>query len=203
MAAEDKQIPAQSRLFLDANRKLGGFGRERFIAESADNREIMGYAQIWRAPWTPPGCLSTLFYVAPEHRGKGVGTALLTHLLQWAKSQQADTVMSELKDWVPHTLDFAVRHGFTLDAHIYELHLDVGSIDASEGSAGLSSLEQSGIATALKLLSIEAVKKLGAHTLSTETEAKNSPMQAVNRKLRFAPGKGHYRVILHLHSSGE
>ncbi|QRG68412.1 GNAT family N-acetyltransferase [Brevibacillus choshinensis] len=299
LAAKDKQIPAQSRLFLDENQQLGGFGRERIVAESADTGESIGYAQIWRAPWTPPGCLATLFYVAPAHRGQGVGTALLTHLLAWAKQKQADTVMSELKDWVPHSLDFALKQGFALDAHIFELHLDVNAFDESAGEAALSSLKQrgitfctlgdiaaareqaeeklyrlyaqtlrdnpghvgelpdldewrreafpshafdpelvfiaadgerfvgvttvfhtdqpgikytdytgvdqnyrgQGIATALKLLSIQSAKKRGAHTLSTETEAKNSPMQAVNRKLGYVPGKGHYRVVKHLHAT--
>ncbi|MED4782767.1 GNAT family N-acetyltransferase [Brevibacillus choshinensis] len=296
LAAEDKQIPAQSRLFLEVNQQLGGFGRERIVAESTETKAVIGYAQIWRAPWTPPGCLSSLFYVEPEHRGQGVGTALLSHLIQWAKQQQADIVMSELKDWIPHSLAFIAKHDFTVDAHVFELHVDLDTFDAPEMEVMLSSLEQSGItfftladlspiqeqsmeklyhlyaetlkdnpghvgellkldewrreafpqdscdpelvfiaadgerfigvttvfhtdqpsikytdytgvaqdyrgrgiARALKLLSIHAAKKLGARTLSTETEAKNSPMQAVNRKLGYVSGKGHYRIIKRL-----
>lgn len=301
LAAEDKQIPAQSRLFLDTDNRLGGFGRERIVAECTKTKAMIGYAQIWRAPWTPPGCLSSLFYVEPEHRGQGVGTALLSHLIQWAKQQQADIVMSELKDWISHSLAFVSRHGFTVDAHVFELHLDLDTFDASEEEEIRSSLEQCGItfctladlspiqeqsleklyhlyaetirdnpghvgdlpeldewrreafpqdscdpelvfiaadgyrfvgvttvfhtdqptvkytdytgvvtdyrgrgiARALKLLSIHSVKKLGARTLSTETEAKNPPMQAVNRKLGYVPGKGHYRVVKHLQARSE
>lgn len=55
-----------------------------------------------------------------------------------------------------------------------------------------------GIAMALKLRTIAAATAAGAHTMSTETEAKNGPMQAVNRKLGYMPGQGAYRIIKQL-----
>lgn len=290
---EDRQIPARSQLFKDDTGALAGFGRERYVAECARTREIIGYAAVWRTPWTPPGTLSSEFYVDTEHRQQGIGAGLLTRVMDWATEHQANLLMSEIKDWIPESLPFASKRGFQVDAHVYELRLDLEGASPADSNdflnllcdSGLSfftlaeaSLPQEdalrklyelyletlrdnpghvgglpdfsewqqeafpddrtspelvflaadgdhfvgvttlflteepgvlytdytgvqqryrgrGIARALKLLSFREAKKRGAHTMSTETEAKNDPMQAVNQKLGYIPGKGHYRII--------
>ncbi|WP_053368045.1 GNAT family N-acetyltransferase [Bacillus sp. FJAT-27245] len=52
-----------------------------------------------------------------------------------------------------------------------------------------------GIAKALKLLSIHAALKEGAHTMTTDSEETNAPIQSINRSLGYLPGKGHYRIV--------
>lgn len=296
---EDRQIPARSRLFQDDAGALAGFGRERYVAACTTTQEIIGYAAVWRTPWTVPGALSSEFYVDEQHRQQGIGAALLTRVIDWAREHQAKQLMSEVKDWISETIPFVSKHGFYVDAHVYELRLDLNAaLDAdsrniqdaisSLGDSGLSffplakaSLPQEealrklyalyletlrdnpghvdglpdfsewqqdafpsdrtsaelvfiaadgddfigvttlyhtdepgvlytdytgvqqeyrgrGIAQALKLLSFHEAKRLGAHTMSTEMEAKNKPMQAVNQKLGYVPGKGHYRIIKEL-----
>ncbi|CAM3285635.1 GNAT family N-acetyltransferase [Brevibacillus invocatus] len=290
---EDRQIPARSRLFKDETGALAGFGRERYVAECARTREIIGYAAVWRAPWTPPGALSSEFYVDAEHRQKGIGAGLLTRVIDWATEHQADLLMAEIKDWITESLPFASKRGFQVDAHVYELRLNLEVAIHADSNDFLSSLcdrgfsfftlaeaslsqEEAlkklyelyletlrdnpghvgglpdfsewqqeaypddrtspelvfiaadgdhfvgvttlfltdepgvlytdytgvlqgyrgiGIARVLKLLSFREAKKRGAHTMATETEAKNGPMQAVNQRLGYLPGKGHYRII--------
>lgn len=55
-----------------------------------------------------------------------------------------------------------------------------------------------GIAKALKLLSINAAIQEGAHTMTTDSEENNGPMQHINRSLGYVPGKGHYRILKQL-----
>jgi len=52
-----------------------------------------------------------------------------------------------------------------------------------------------GIARALKLLSIHVAMIEGAHTMTTDSEKDNAPMQDLNRSLGYVPGKGHYRIV--------
>lgn len=55
-----------------------------------------------------------------------------------------------------------------------------------------------GIAKALKLISITTAINKGAHTMTTDSEENNAPMQNINRSLGYVPGKGHYRIIKQL-----
>lgn len=55
-----------------------------------------------------------------------------------------------------------------------------------------------GIAKALKVLAIKAAKAEGVHTITTDAEEKNQPMQQMNRSFGFVPGQGHYRVVKQL-----
>lgn len=290
LEAEDRNIPTRNSLRVDENGLLAGFGRERVAAVDETGR-VIGYGAAWRAPWGAPGRMSSLFCVHPDLRRQGVGGALVAHLEGWARQNGTAVLMSELKDWVPDSLPFSERRGFTQDAHVFELHLNLsqfsgkafaGVIDdvkaggirfltladapgeeteqklcqlyretladnpgqvgglpgfaawreealpksrtrpdwvfiAADGDrfVGVSTLFSTdspdllytdytgvarshrgrGIALALKLLSIDAARAAGAQSMYTETEAKNGPMQAVNRKLGYIPGEGAYRVI--------
>lgn len=55
-----------------------------------------------------------------------------------------------------------------------------------------------GIAKALKLISIAEAIKNGAHTMTTDSEENNAPMQHINRSLGYLPGQGHYRILKQL-----
>ncbi|MGE5335608.1 MAG: N-acetyltransferase family protein [Nitrososphaerota archaeon] len=51
-----------------------------------------------------------------------------------------------------------------------------------------------GIALALKLLAIACARRYGADYISTNNDAENAPMLAVNRKLGYQPEPGFYRM---------
>ncbi|PAE37232.1 hypothetical protein CHI06_20785 [Bacillus sp. 7884-1] len=287
---EDCHIPQKSTLSLNDQGLLTGFGRIRVLAENA-NGQVIGYGSSWRAPWSDPGELASTFCVHPDYQRQGVGELILSHLENWAASHKASVLLSEVKDWIPGSLPFAQKHGFLLDAHIFELRLNLHQLDLTKfadpvhrlqdsgitfvsladtagevsekklydlyvetskdnpgqignlpafpewrkealpedcsqekwvfialdgddfvGVSTLFSTEEagvlytdyigvyrqyrgSGIAKALKLLSIQAAINEGAHTMTTDTEAGNEAIQKLNRGLGYLPGKGHYRIL--------
>ncbi|WP_066319204.1 GNAT family N-acetyltransferase [Bacillus sp. FJAT-29814] len=287
---EDRQIPTSSTLKLNENGLLVGFGRTRVIAETEEG-QIIGYGAAFRAPWVDPGQVGSEFCVHPDYRGQGVGEMILSHINNWANGHQASVLSSIVMDWIDGSLPFVQKRGFVLDAHVFELELDVNQFDAPKyagfvdqvissgiqfvtlaeqpgeesehklyelsvetskdnpgqfgslppfeqwrkeflpevtsrndwvfiavegdrfvGVSQLYSTENAGviytnytgvrkeyrgrgIAKALKLLSIQAAINEGAHTMTTDSEKNNAPMQHINRSLGYRPGKGHYRIL--------
>lgn len=283
---EDQQMPATSFLRFDEDGRLVGFGRTRVIAEN-ENGEIIGYGACFRAPWVEPGQLGSTFCVHPDFRNQGVGEMILSHIVNWANDNKASELTSIVMDWIDGSLPFVEKRGFTVDAHVFELELDLQRFDQENmdnffnnsiqfvtladmpgedseqklyelfvetskdnpgqygnlppfeqwrneflpkdisrtdwvfialdggqlvGVTQLFSTEDEGvlytnytgvrkdyrgrgIAKALKLISIKAAKNEGAHTMTTDSEENNAPMQHINRSLGYKPGNGHYRII--------
>ncbi|WP_066296242.1 GNAT family N-acetyltransferase [Bacillus sp. FJAT-29937] len=287
---EDQQMPATSNLKLNENGLLVGFGRTRVVAEG-EKGHIIGYGASYRAPWADPGQLGSIFCVHPDFREQGVGEMILSHIENWANEHQASVLSSIVMDWIDVSLPFVQKRGFSLDAHVFELVLDLNQFDSTKyvdlieqitksgiqfvtladmpgeetehklyelcvetskdnpgqyeslppfaqwrneflpedssrndwvfitidgkrfvGVTQLFSTEDAGvvytnytgvqkeyrgrgIAKALKRISIDAAIKAGAHTMITDSEESNAPMQNVNRSIGYIPGKGHYRIL--------
>jgi len=62
----------------------------------------------------------TNFYVRAEHRGKGIGSNLLSAVLAWGRSQNVRTVILWPSD---RSRDFYSRHGFSITNDIMQLKL--------------------------------------------------------------------------------
>lgn len=293
LAEEDQQIPTVSSLKINEDGLLVGFGRTRVIAEKEDGH-IIGFGACFRAPWEDPGKVGSIFCVHPDYRGLGVGNMLLSRIENWVMEHQASVLSSIVMDWIEGSLPFVQKRGFTLDAHVFELELDLNQFDSAtyadhvkqvtetgiqfvtladlqgeeseqklyelcvetskdnpgqygslppfsqwrneflpkvssrsdwvfiavEGNrfvgvtqllstenAGvvytnytgvLKEYRRRGIAKALKIRSIHAAINEGAHTMTTDSEESNAPMQYVNRSLGYLPGKGHYRILKQL-----
>jgi GNAT superfamily N-acetyltransferase len=286
---EDRQIPSSSSLKVNDTGLLVGFGRTRVVVETEDG-QIIGYGACFRAPWVEPGQVGSQFFVHPDFLRQGIGSMILLHIENWANEHQASVFSSIVMDWMDDSLTFVEKRGFTVDAHIFELELDVNTFNtekygnsiklvtnkgirfvtladldgeepqqklyklcvetskdnpgqygglppfdqwrkeffpeassrrdwvfiAIEGDrfVGLTQLFHTekagvvytnytgvrkeyrglGIAKALKLISILAAKEEGVHTMTTDSEENNAPMQHINRSLGYLPGKGHYRI---------
>ena len=52
-----------------------------------------------------------------------------------------------------------------------------------------------GVATALKVLAIQAARTRGATYIRTNNDSQNAPMLAINRKLGYQPELGYYRLL--------
>ncbi|MHC0036937.1 GNAT family N-acetyltransferase [Pseudoneobacillus sp. C159] len=290
LEAEDQQIPTTSNLNINENGLLVGFGRTRVIAETEDG-QIIGYGACYRAPWVEPGQVGSVFCVHPDFRGQGVGAEILSLLEKWANEHRASVLSSIVFDWIDESLPFVQNRHFSVDAHIFELQLNVTQFDPAKYANVVDQVTQSGIrfvplsqlqgevseqklyelcvetiqdnpgqygnlppfgewrkeffpegvsrydwvflavdgdrfvgvtqlfstenagllytnytgvrkeyrgrgiAKALKIISINAAIKEGAHTMTTDSEANNAPMQHINRSLGYLPGKGHYRIL--------
>lgn len=170
---EDLQIPTKSNLKLDDNGLLVGFGRTRVVAETL-NGEVIGYGACFRAPWTEPGTVGSTFCVHPDFRSQGVGEMLLYHIENWAKVHQAAVLTSIVMDWIDGSLLFAQKRGFILDAHVFELELNIAQFEvANYESCLLNQCMDSGIkfSTLADVQVDEAVSKL--YELYVETSKAN------------------------------
>ncbi|MEC1524157.1 GNAT family N-acetyltransferase [Neobacillus niacini] len=175
---EDRHIPQTSTLTLNENGLLSGFGRIRVLAENTAG-QVIGFGSSWRAPWSDPGELASTFCVHPDYQRQGVGGLILSHLEDWAASHKASVLLSEVKDWIPGSLPFAQKHGFLLDAHIFELRLDVNTLDVSKLSDTVHKLQNSGI-TFITLADIAGeVSEQKLYDLYVET-SKDNPGQSGN-----------------------
>lgn len=141
---EDRHIPAVSSLTLNKNGLLTGFGRMRVAAENSDG-QVIGYGASWRAPWSDPGELASTFCVHPDYQRQGVGSSILAHIENWAAIHKASVLLTEVKDWIPGSLPFTQKHGFTLDAHVFELVLDLNQLDLKKKDETIHRLKNSGI----------------------------------------------------------
>ncbi|WP_442600065.1 GNAT family N-acetyltransferase [Neobacillus sp. D3-1R] len=287
---EDQHMPTTSHLKKNEDGCLVGFGRTRVVAENEEG-QIIGYGAAFRAPWAAPGQLASIFCVDPDFRGQGVGNLILSHLENWANEHQASVLSSIVMDWIDGSLSFAQKRGFVLDAHVFDLELNLKEFDSTKypdsvelaiksgiqlvtladlpgeesehklyelcvetskdnpgqyanlppfaewrkeffpedisrqdwvflavdgarfvGVTQLFNTEDDGvlytnytavkkeyrgrgIAKALKRISIDEAVKLGAHTMTTDSEENNAPMQSINRSFGYVPGKGHFRIL--------
>ena len=172
---EDRHIPALSSLTLNENGQLTGFGRMRVAAENSDG-QIIGYGASWRAPWSDPGELASTFCVHPDFQRHGVGSSILSHIEHWAADHKASVLLSEVKDWIPGSLPFAQKHGFILDAHVFELILNLNQLDLKKTEETIHRLKNSGI-TFLTLADIPGqVSEKKLYDLYVET-SKDNPGQ--------------------------
>lgn len=121
---EDSQIPTTANLGKDQDGRLTGFARHRLLAIDEDGTPV-GYAIAWRAPWTPPGAICSLFGVHPNARNHSIGTALVQQLEEWGRSIDAELLMGELPDQPAGVERFIERTGLQIDAYVQEYLLDL------------------------------------------------------------------------------
>lgn len=121
---EDSQIPTEANLSRDQDGRLTGFARLRLLAVFETDSPL-GYAAAWRAPWTPPGAICSLFGVHPDARNHSIGKALVQALTDWARSIGAELLMGELPDRPAGVERFIEKAGFQVDAYVQEYVLDL------------------------------------------------------------------------------
>ena len=168
---EDSHIPVQTNLKLDDNGLLVGYGRTRVVVETADG-QIVGYGACFRAPWTDPGTVGSTFCVHPDFRSQGIGEMILAYIEEWAKKQQASVMTSMVMDWIDGSLTFVEKRGLKLDAHVFELELNLAQFDAAKYEQVID--DEIKFTTLAELHNDEAVKKL--YDLFVET-SKDNPGQ--------------------------
>jgi ribosomal protein S18 acetylase RimI-like enzyme len=87
-----------------------------------DNERLVGFAAAQYAAWNRRAILWHL-YVAPNHRGRGVGTRLLDSVEAFAREQGARCLWLETQNVNVPALRFYLRSGFALcglDTSLYD-----------------------------------------------------------------------------------
>ncbi|GAB3952160.1 GNAT family N-acetyltransferase [Micromonospora vulcania] len=97
-------------------------GWTAFVAESDDR--VVGWVSAQRAAWTSTADFGdiSLLHVHPEHRRRGIGTALLTA----ATGHLTPLGIRRVRAWAqPEALPFARRHGFEPSREVRYSALDL------------------------------------------------------------------------------
>lgn len=106
-----------------------GMIRRRFVV-TGPGRQLVGLTE-GRYPddETNPELLLCMLRVVPPHRGKGVGTAMLEHLVELADSLGRSRLLGYYFDTVPAGKAFADAVGAVPDVHFHESVLRLSEID--------------------------------------------------------------------------
>ncbi len=94
-----------------------------------ENCRAIGYWDVDRETWMEPGHFYVRVIVAPEERGRGLGTQMYADLLQAVREHGATHLESSVRDDDARSLKFAERHGFRIEHHSFESSLDLKGFD--------------------------------------------------------------------------
>lgn len=139
--------PDDAAAFLVHENRATGHDRslERFLSEDSSGfrrqvavlgGQVVGAAQVKPFVFLPPGWRQLHLSVAPEARGRGLGSALLTWAQQEAVTQGAPGLGVDVLDHDPQNRLWAERRGFALHAHRFASELDLSSLDLGRDAEG-------------------------------------------------------------------
>lgn len=144
LAEEDSRIPAPGAVRHNEAGLLISHCRDRLVAVSEDGN-LLAYAHIWRAPWSPPGVMFGAVSVDPAHRKQGMGSRLLQEIEAIAQEKRASWIYAEVREHIAADLAWVQRHGYEIERHQYESTLDLTTFDASPFAGAVEKAESSGI----------------------------------------------------------
>lgn len=131
LAVEDSRIPKPAAVSrLNEAGQLISHHRDRLMATDEHGYGV-GYAHIWRAPWTPPGCMNGYVTVDAAYRNQGLGSRLLEAIEGIAREKQAAWIYAEVRDSFAHAIAWVKAHGYEIERHSFESVLDLATFDAS------------------------------------------------------------------------
>lgn len=106
---------------------------------------VVGYAVSVHETWDPEGQFYAWVGVAPAWRGRGIGKALYTDVMQFLEHHDAGTITSEVRDDCSVSQSFAGRRGFEKDRHLFQSSLDLDHFDESPYLSTLDGVAEAGI----------------------------------------------------------
>ena len=128
----EKANPEPNRLILIAEDPSGAL----VAAASASDGGLMGGGQNrWRAS----------IRVAPQHRGRGLGSQLIERLEAHVRAKSAPKLQGQVRGEEPEGLRFAETHGYREFHRRYDSYLDVTAFDGSRFEDPRSVAERAGV----------------------------------------------------------
>lgn len=88
-----------------------------FVAETNDNR-IVGYVTYFFCyyTWIGKSLYMDDLYVQHEYRAKGVGTKLMSKVIEFAKDSECHKLRWQVSEWNKPAIDFYKNIGATIDS---------------------------------------------------------------------------------------
>lgn len=88
-----------------------------FVAETNDNR-IVGYVTYFFCyyTWIGKSLYMDDLYVQHEYRAKGVGTKLMSKVIEFAKDSECHKLRWQVSEWNKPAIDFYKKIGATIDS---------------------------------------------------------------------------------------
>jgi GNAT superfamily N-acetyltransferase len=115
----------------------------RLVAVEED--AVIGYCYAGHSAEMPARHFYVWVGVLPEHRCRGLGSALWDAGLDFLRDQGATRLSSETVDNDPAGLAFAQHHEFTIDRNLFHSHLNLETFDESPYLPIIANLEAQGI----------------------------------------------------------
>ncbi|MHB8626455.1 MAG: GNAT family N-acetyltransferase [Aggregatilineales bacterium] len=121
-------------------------GEVRWQALAADARDrIIGIASAMQPVSRPTGHFQMSVLVDAPYRQQGIGAALYTNALQFARERGAIRLFGNVRDDQPDARRFAEQRGYTIDRHIFGSILDVTSFDETLFAGTIKAVEATGV----------------------------------------------------------
>lgn len=117
----------------------------RRVAAFDDEGQMVGFHTVLRNTWMRPRHIWMRVIVDIAHRHLGVGTLLLDDALAFIRTQDVTHIESEAWDDCTICLQFAERHGFSIERHTFESRLDLHTFDESRFKGAIEAVAASGI----------------------------------------------------------
>lgn len=138
-----KHLTAEQLFASDARAEQAGLLRVRWLASWLG--EPSGAAALLASPYNPPDELDVQIVVSPSKRGMGIGTALLSHLVQEASRRSAIAIRCSIGDDDAESVAWAERRDSSRIHRRFESELDACSFDDGAHHRRSQSLEQAGL----------------------------------------------------------
>ncbi|GHO69608.1 N-acetyltransferase [Ktedonobacter sp. SOSP1-52] len=114
------------------------------LAISTQN-SVLGFSQILHNPWVHRGQFWISIVVDPAWRRRGIGSALYDHALAFLDTQEANLLITQVRDNSAPGLEFALHRGFTLTSYTLESWLYLSDFDDARFHDFPERLQASGI----------------------------------------------------------
>ncbi len=115
------------------------------VAALDEDGYMVGFHTLLRNTWMRPGHFWTRVIVDVAYRHLGIGALLLEDAVERLSTQHATHIDSDVWDDCSLCLQFAEKHGFSIERHMFESRLDLATFDESRFAGTIEAVEASGI----------------------------------------------------------
>ncbi|MFZ5822921.1 MAG: GNAT family N-acetyltransferase [Bacillota bacterium] len=168
IAEGDSRIPTPGPVRHDEQGRLVSHCRDRLVATD-ESGLVVAYAEIWRAPWSPPGWLFPYVLVDSARRHQGLGTRVLRQVEAIAREKRAEWVYSEIRDSYTEAIAWVKRHGYEIERHSFESTLDLSAFDESPFGGAVEAVTAGGLRFATLAEEPGEATERKLHALSQQT----------------------------------